>query len=204
MEASIRDIWHLQQDTKGGHRTMSDLMGKLQAKLQLLQLMQNKSEGIVDKGKVDKIGCHKEALEIIATVEELKRDVEQAKVGKWGKEIENQIDEADVQVDSLQCCLKEAALHSENDKRNEEEKLLARQCDAQLEQKMVTSSKSTERAQVKMPKLVITKFDGKFTNWLAFWNKFEAVTKFTYLKEIVQPNMLKTLSRGTVERPVKL
>ena len=49
-----------------------------------------------------------------------------------------------------------------------------------------------------MPKLVITKFDGKYVNWLTFWNKFEAevdavdlptVTKFAYLKELLEPSL---------------
>ena len=49
---------------------------------------------------------------------------------------------------------------------------------------------------VKLPKLVITKYNGALENWLSFWNKFEAeidstdlpaVTKFAYLKELVEP-----------------
>jgi hypothetical protein len=50
----------------------------------------------------------------------------------------------------------------------------------------------------KLPKLAITKFDGKYENWLPFWNKFIAeidsaelspVTKFAYLKELVEPEI---------------
>ena len=50
----------------------------------------------------------------------------------------------------------------------------------------------------KLPKLSITPFDGSFANWLPFWNKFESeidttelatVTKFAYLKELVQPKV---------------
>ena len=53
-----------------------------------------------------------------------------------------------------------------------------------------TQAKSTV---MKLPKRSMTKFDGKFTTWLSFWNKFEAeidstallpVTKFAYLKEL--------------------
>jgi hypothetical protein len=47
---------------------------------------------------------------------------------------------------------------------------------------------------VKLPKLSITKFNGKFSEWLSFWNTFEAeivstnlplVSKFGYLKELL-------------------
>ena len=47
---------------------------------------------------------------------------------------------------------------------------------------------------VRMPKLVITKFDGTLQDWLRLWGKFESeidessapeVTKFSYLEELV-------------------
>ena len=47
---------------------------------------------------------------------------------------------------------------------------------------------------VRMPKLVITKFDGTPQDWLRFWGQFKSeidessapeVTKFSYLKELV-------------------
>ena len=50
----------------------------------------------------------------------------------------------------------------------------------------------------KLPKLVITKFNGTHTVWLRFWNQFKAkidsvdvshVTKFSYLKELLQPKV---------------
>ena len=50
----------------------------------------------------------------------------------------------------------------------------------------------------KLPKLVITKFSGELKDWPRFWNQFEAeidraevaaVTKFSYLKELVDPKV---------------
>ena len=68
-------------------------------------------------------------------------------------------------------------------------------------QKAVEASQQEQNAKktvtAKLPKLSITKFDGTFANWLPFWNKFEAeidktelapVTKFAYLKELLEPN----------------
>ena len=55
---------------------------------------------------------------------------------------------------------------------------------------------------VKMPKLVITKFNGTAQDWLRFWGQFEAqidkssvaaVTKFSYLKELVEPKVRKLI-----------
>ena len=48
------------------------------------------------------------------------------------------------------------------------------------------------------PKLVITQFSGKYTDWLRFYGQFKAeihnsevnsVTKFSYLKELVDPKV---------------
>ena len=69
---------------------MEALNGKLKTELQLLQLTQSKTQGIVDKGNVDKILWHKESLaKIIVCVED---------VQKWGEELETRIDEADEQI----------------------------------------------------------------------------------------------------------
>ena len=69
-------------------------------------------------------------------------------------------------------------------------------------QKAVEASQQEQNAKktvtAKLPKLSITKFDGTFTNWLPFWNKFEAeidktelapVAKFAYLKELLEPKV---------------
>ena len=49
---------------------------------------------------------------------------------------------------------------------------------------------SRKAANTKLPKLVITKFSGTHVDWLRFWNQFEAqipaVTKFSYLKELLE------------------
>ena len=115
---------------------MESLNGKLKTELQLLQLTQSKTQGIVDKGNVDKILRHKEGLaKIIVSVEELKMQIQKAKleadesvedVQKWGEELETHIDEADEQIAHLGRCLSEAANREELVKREEEEVLLAR------------------------------------------------------------------------------
>ena len=53
-------------------------------------------------------------------------------------------------------------------------------------------------SKTKLPKLVITKFDGTHFDWFRFWNQFESqidkcdlpqVSKFSYLKELVIPKV---------------
>ena len=64
-------------------------------------------------------------------------------------------------------------------------------------QKALEASRQSQAKTVstKLPKFSIAKFDGKYENWLPFWNKFMAendstdlspVTKFAYLKELVK------------------
>ena len=53
-------------------------------------------------------------------------------------------------------------------------------------------------SKTKLPKLVITKFDGTHFDWFRFWNQFESqidkcdlpqASKFSYLKELVIPKV---------------
>ena len=61
-----------------------------------------------------------------------------------------------------------------------------------------------ELAKVKLPKLVITPFQGNHLDWLRFWNEFNAeieksalpaVSKFSYLKKLLVPKV-KVLING--------
>ena len=63
----------------------------------------------------------------------------------------------------------------------------------QAQKKPMETARATSDA-VKMPKLVITKFDGTPQDWMHFWGQFEmqieklsapAVTKISYLKELL-------------------
>ena len=68
------------------------------------------------------------------------------------------------------------------------------------------SENGSQKPNVRLQKLQITKFDGTHTDLLQFWNQFEAeihaadipaVTKFNYLKELVMPKVRTTVyNRG--------
>ena len=199
---------------------MEEKEAKLETEFQLLQLTRKKTTSIVDKGNLDKILRHKETLKkVVASIEELKVQIEKAKleasetiedVEKWGAKIEERIDEADLEISGLTHYLEEAATRAEDEKREKKEALLAQEREEELkfqklkiEEKAKTvsihvSEKAAAKSHVRMPKLVISAYDGTYEKWLSFWNKFEAeidssdlpaVTKFAHLKELLRSDV---------------
>ena len=64
-----------------------------------------------------------------------------------------------------------------------------------------------ERVNVKLPKLIITKFDGKSLDLFRFWNQFESeidkaaigsVSKFSYRKELLIPRVRLVLFKSQI------
>ena len=112
---------------------MEEKEKKLETELQLLALTRSKTAVILEKGNLDKILCHKEALQkIVNVIEDLKVDIEKAKleageiienVEKWGATIER-TDEADLEISDLTRNLEEAATRAEDYKREKEKTLL--------------------------------------------------------------------------------
>ena len=204
---------------------------KLNVKLQVLNLTSGKTKEIVESANIEKIKRHRDALiNLIKAVEDLKIEVVESKltnevsvdeVEKWQKDIEAKIDQVDVNVDMLQNCIKETDKHAENERISKEQELLARKREETLKfekeqfeqrakmekehkesQAKSTKDEKSDKPSVKLPKLVITPFDGKLENWLGFWNKYEAeidsanlssVSKFAYLKELMEPNVRKQI-----------
>jgi hypothetical protein len=73
-------------------------------------------------------------------------------------------------------------------------------------QKECKESEVFSAGSAKLPKLVIAKFGGSFTDWPKFWGQFSEVidksllapiTKFTYLLELLEPN----IKRGVESLP---
>ena len=204
---------------------MEEKQKELETELQLLALTRSKTAAIVDKGNLDKILHHKEILKkIVNAIEDLKVDIEKAKleageivdnVQKWGATIEQRTDEADLEISDLTRSLEEAATGAEDYKREKEKTLLNWQREEELEfeklkleqkakiqQTEQAAAKQASKSNVKMPKLIITKYDGTYEKWLSFWNKFEAeidssdlpaVTKFAHLKELLESNVCKSI-----------
>lgn len=201
---------------------MEEIKAKLNTELQLLQLTRNKTSDIMSKGSLEKILRHKETLRnIVRSLDDVKVQTEKAKLAngeaiddvmKWVSEIEDKVDEADVEINYLDSFLEDVATKVENEKRDKERILRDQEREEELKfqklkldqeanmeiakQNAATPTKTSptiNSSHVKMPKLVITKYNGTYERWLSFWNKFEAeidstdlpaVTKFSYLKEL--------------------
>ena len=141
-------------------------------------------------------------------------------VGDWGKSVEARIEQVDAKVTSLSKVIGDLEIEEKARQQEEQCKLVntTRQDQLEFERKqyelkfefeakidelknknMTSSIEHTEKASAaKLPKLVITKFNGTPQDCLRFWNQFEAeidksqvaaVTKFSYLKELVEPKV---------------
>ena len=85
----------------------------------------------------------------------------------------------------------------ENFMRRYEEEMRLEEMRMAMRKKYVDSEgkkSASESNKVKLPKLVISKFEGTALDWFHFWNQFETeidkkdislVTKFSYLKEFL-------------------
>ena len=203
---------------------MEEKQKELETELQLLALTRSKTAAIVDKGNLNKILRRKEILKkVMNAIKDLKVDIEKAKleageivenVQKWGATIER-TDEADLEISDLTRSLEEAATRAEDYKREKEKTLLNQQQEedlefeklkleqkAKIQQTEQAAAKPASKSNVKMPKLIITKYDGTYEKWLSFWNKFEAeidssdlpaVTKFAHLKELLESNVCESI-----------
>jgi len=161
-------------------------------------------------------------------VHDLKENIEEKKfaskeseeaVGAWSQGIEKVLHDVDQQIVSLHRMITDmekkeqtaAQVEKEKEEIAMEEAKYKKRMDQQRElikqqlqfQKELETNQEIQQTQAKsaatkLPKLSITKFDGKFATWLSFWNKFKAevdstglppVTKFAYLKELVEPKV---------------
>ena len=113
---------------------------------------------------------------------------------------------ADCKEMEKQLALEEAKLKLQQEHEEEEWKRELQHQEEILNQKLKhqkalgteLETKSSKVTSTKLPKRPITKFTGKFSDWLPFWNAFETevdfsdlspVAKFGYLKECREPNV---------------
>ena len=203
---------------------MDKLEKGLTGKLKLLKFTFEKTSDIVSKANIVAIERQREALiKITANIEEVKLQILEGKfergdndetITNWSKNIEEQVEKVDAEVEKLQKYLDEMKAN-EASKAKEAERAQQLQFEKeQYEQKLhfehkvdeIKKDKTTKKPdqiQTKLPKLIITPFNGAPTDWLRFWNIFETeidnnsdlapVTKFAYLKELLKPNVRSTI-----------
>ena len=128
-------------------------------------------------------------------------------IAEWSEGIDAELLLADESCSEFSKCLKgmeTRTREAEQSKNHEETMELEKQL---LEQKLEAALKQKELAEkstpaVKLPKISITKFNYQPLDWVCFKGQFDAmvdsqkvhgVTKFSHLKELVEPRVRSTL-----------
>ena len=204
--------------------TAKDLEKVINGKFKLLAFMSEDTGHIMVKKDIKVMGRQADALEkTIDKIHELKLQLQAVKiendgdpteVRKWTEELEVKLSKHEDEVKALKkevtgiITKEEEIIEEEKRKRlfDQEIKLqeakLKHQFELEKQNKAENAVKSTSNAtslgRAKLPKLVITPFQGTHIDWMRFWNQFEteidkaevsAITKFSYLKELLVPNV---------------
>ena len=173
----------------------------MQNKLKVLQLTYESTNKIAGSNLLKLIQRHRKLIEskveecheVKAIVQELKigrsdeeDDIKDWSLGKYEKVVE--------QLQELEQKLRE----QEAREIQEKEEKARLEIKKKFEAKTIEKESDAGKPKVKLPKLVITKFQGTHLDWQRFWGQFEAeidksdinqVAKFSYLKELLVPKV---------------
>jgi hypothetical protein len=190
---------------------------KLQGKLKLLKLLNESTKTKVEQRDLETIERHANMIRNkLSKIQELKFEEgkDETDIRNWSAEVDENLKEyqgigAELKqiVNEMRQEVAEKKFKVEQERRinseNEIEKI-------KFEEKLNYEKKLGDlhskgplnptqgASKVRLPKLIITKFNGTFTDWMRFWNQYEAeidnsdvspVTKFSYLKELVIPSV---------------
>ena len=211
--ASEDGDWKASSVGKGKVKVMDKLLSELGNKARTLRYRVSKTE---DKQAAER---HLESLSgIVTTVNALKETIEEKKftrgeseedIAEWSKEFEDYLEEADEKTRCLKQQIKSIDLQEQEVETAEKHKKKLQFERELLEQKEeyemkescagnVSQKSPVSTTAAKLPKLSITKFNGKIEEWLPFWGKFMSeidssnlacLTKFGYLKELLEKHV---------------
>ena len=184
---------------------------ELETKLVQLKLVTERSEKILATGKRETIKRHIETLQAVNSASnECKREVEEQKIARkssmdeisnWNDNVESIFEAADSQISRLSDWLVKEERNTKAAAQEEHFKAELKLHEQKLRMKSEISPSRPEIQEcssrsAKLPKLVITKFNGSFKDWPRFWGQFiegidkssvAPITKFTYLLELLGP-----------------
>ena len=193
-------------------KQLSDMEGKMKA----LQFRLKRADEITAKGEKDAVKRQKDSVEqVVSTISELKDAIEEYKfaqnepeedIGQWSAGIEKELALADESCVKLTKFLNEIEVRvkeAERTQRQEEtmefeKRLLEQKLQAEKEKREL----SEQSSNVSLPKIKITKFNGTPSDWVRFEGQFNAmvnslrvpaITKFSHLKELVEPRVRSAL-----------
>ena len=125
-------------------------------------------------------------------------EVEATKLEAWNSGIDTQLEEADCEVDKMYTWIDDRKREAEAIVKQEELKFhkakIEMQAEIQVEPNPQQATTTPSDIRAKLPKLMITKFDGTYMDWPRFWGQFteaidktgvQPITKFSYLRELL-------------------
>ena len=134
-----------------------------------------------------------------------------SEIDRWSDEIESQIEEADLKLNTLESWWSDTESKREDQQRKERMNLELELHEAKMKlqseyvvkpAKNETINISNVKAEAKLPKLRITEFNGTYADWPRFWGQYSKtidkttvppVTKFSYLREALCEKASKTI-----------
>jgi hypothetical protein len=200
---------------------VEELLKQIDGKLRMLKFTQEDTPRVLKDHKVKAMERHTRVFEeLIEQTHKLKIEVQQIRIEKgdaaegnreWSLDIESKVSGFEEVVDEIKETItrehtkvkneeeeiekEKRRLHFEEELKFEETKLEMKQ---EYEKKMEEArmKSATKGNNAKLPKLVITKFQGTHLDWQRFWGQFETeidkaeisqIAKLSYLKELLVP-----------------
>ena len=200
---------------------VEELLKQIDGKLRMLKFTEEDTPRVLKDHKVKAMERHTRVFEeLIEQTHKLKIEVQQIRIEKgdtaeevreWSLDIESKVSGFEEVVDEIKETItrehtkvkneeeeiekEKRRLHFEEELKFEETKLEMKQ---EYEKKMEEArmKSATKGNNAKLPKLVITKFQGTHLDWQRFWGQFETeidkaeisqIAKLSYLKELLVP-----------------
>ena len=196
----------------------------LKVKLAQLQLTTKRTDNFIASGKHEAIQRQCQTLSTISNeINVMRITVEAEKIGmkvgveeivEWNNDIETKLDEADKEIEKARKWIgdykKKAEAEAQEEELKFQEKLHQTKLKYEAELQAAKSTQSqhepgestTSAVGAKLPKLVISKFNGTYMDWPRFWGQFTetidksniaAVSKFAYLRELLDSKVKNTI-----------
>ena len=176
----------------------------LDIKVTQLKMSIGKTNTIVETGKSEAIERHLSTLwSLSKELNRIRTEVEATKLGvkeeiadieTWNGGINAQLEKADCKVDKMCTWIDDRKREAEAIVKQEELKFhkakIEMQAEIQVESHPQQATTMPSDIQAKLPKLMITKFDGTYMDWPRFWGQFteaidkmgvQPIMKFSYL-----------------------
>ena len=205
----------LEYEQEPGSEVMEKLQSELAGKVKALKFRINKTKDVMEKGDRQATERQCESIRNIAgAINTLKETLEEKKfakgetdeqVAEWSEGYEQELATADENIRILAQRISQMELQDKDHKaahdhgKNMQFELELLEQRAQFEKaKSTEQNEQQQPSAAKLPKLPITKFNGKIEEWLPFWGKFKSeidstnlpiLTKFSYLKELLEKNV---------------